>query len=235
MRPTILFLALLLVPVEAIFAQIVRIRVQYGTSVSLAEFDGDTITHSSIELSVVRRRSSAPVTEIDFDRTRVRVENGSPYIEFFCKAGTRCWSDGPGYDSYIDHNVGCPSVQECQAFLDLLRVAVDTRYSPSRRPPAPSPPAPPESVIDGSKIPSRIDFPGPSKTAPAPTQITVRIARSETGFVNVRVKPSTSSAIVGKVKPGETYAVSEVSAGWYRLTVKEGWVAGRYVTVEGKR
>jgi hypothetical protein len=89
-----------------------------------------------------------------------------------------------------------------------------------------------------SKPPRSLSKPASTTAKPRPpnaTPLTVRIATSATGLVNVRAKPSTSSAIVGRVKAGETYAVSEVSAGWYRLKATKGWVAGRYVTVEGKR
>src|SRR5688500_7778142 len=62
---------------------------------------------------------------------------------------------------------------------------------------------------------------------------TVRIANSSIGYVNVRQEPDLNSRVIGKVRPGEVYAYSAVRKGWYRLDAKQGWIAGRYVVVQG--
>ncbi|MED4016401.1 SH3 domain-containing protein [Sutcliffiella cohnii] len=58
----------------------------------------------------------------------------------------------------------------------------------------------------------------------------VRVA---TDVLNVREQPSTSSAIVTKVKRGETYPLVTKQKEWYKIKVgnKEGWVAS-YLVVE---
>ena len=140
-------------------------------------FDGPTITHEVFETdgsSTHRSRSSALVAELDLARSNVRVENGYPFLEFWCNAGLRCWSYGPGYEAYINHDVSCPSIEECHAFLQRLRDAVDVRRAPP--PEQTRPDAPPETVIDGSNIPSRIDFASPS--APSATSAPARTAPS---------------------------------------------------------
>ena len=75
----------------------------------------------------------------------------------------------------------------------------------------------------------------PAGGAPATNRraaLKVRIASSSIGYVNVRREPNTRSAVVARVKPGETYTASETVNGWYRLDGKAGWVAGRYVVIE---
>jgi hypothetical protein len=63
----------------------------------------------------------------------------------------------------------------------------------------------------------------------------VQIKETPTGFLRVRQDASTSSAEVGRVKPGEQYAVldSKTAGGvlWYKITYTEtqdGWVSGEY-------
>ena|SRR5688572_14271262 len=70
-----------------------------------------------------------------------------------------------------------------------------------------------------------------SRAAKPVSKMRVRIAPSSVGYVNVRREPTTTAAILGRVKAGETYTASQVANGWYRLEGK-GWVAGRYVIVQ---
>jgi len=63
----------------------------------------------------------------------------------------------------------------------------------------------------------------------------VAIKQTPTGWLNVRKLPSTSSEILTKVFPGESYPFSEVKNGWYNILLKdltEGWVSGEYVVEE---
>lgn len=58
----------------------------------------------------------------------------------------------------------------------------------------------------------------------------VKIAPTPTGFLNVRSSPSTSSSVVDKVNPGETYDLLEEQSGWYKIKLPsgQGWVSSQY-------
>lgn len=59
----------------------------------------------------------------------------------------------------------------------------------------------------------------------------VRVAPTDQKQVNIRQRPSTESAVVAVVRPGEEFEFSEVRDGWYRIPSKKGWLAGRYAIV----
>jgi hypothetical protein len=71
----------------------------------------------------------------------------------------------------------------------------------------------------------------PKGTVATPTERRIRIGKSSIGYVNVRQLPSRSSPSVARVHPGESYTVSDVRNGWYRIDAKSksGWIAARYV------
>jgi len=59
----------------------------------------------------------------------------------------------------------------------------------------------------------------------------VTITKTPTGYLNVRQQPSSSSTLVAKVNPGETYQYTAVKNGWYQIVLKDGttgWVLGTY-------
>lgn len=60
----------------------------------------------------------------------------------------------------------------------------------------------------------------------------VKIKDTPTGWLRVRLGPSTSATEAAKVKPGETYPyLSEEENGWYKIEYEkgeEGWVSGVY-------
>ena len=63
------------------------------------------------------------------------------------------------------------------------------------------------------------------------------IKDTPTGWLNVRELPLISSSIVAKVYSGEKYAFSEITDGWYKVTLDNldtGWVNGEYVEEESK-
>jgi hypothetical protein len=158
-----------------------RLRVDNGPSWFQADFDGSTITcvdNVSNGSDTIRRVSRAAVNDVDFARSTIKVgDYGVPYIEFWCKDERACWRRSREIPSVeeltpsVEVDASCRSVQECQEFLNRLRDAAASIYTPERPSrPTSRAPAPPEVVIDGSNIPSRIDFPGSSspKVAPAP-------------------------------------------------------------------
>lgn len=62
----------------------------------------------------------------------------------------------------------------------------------------------------------------------------LKIIQTGIGYLNVRSQPNTSSSIVAKVNPGETYVYTEKNNGWYKITglpssSTEGWVLGQYI------
>jgi hypothetical protein len=53
-------------------------------------------------------------------------------------------------------------------------------------------------------------------------------------YVNVRIEPNTSSDVIAKVNPGDTFTFQDIKDNWYKISVtaeKIGWVSGDYVKV----
>ena len=95
-------------------------------------------------------------------------------------------------------------------------------------------PTPATTTID-SLIPSASSTPATSTPVTAPVSgKQLKINDTGTGFLNVRSQPSTASALITKVHPGETYVYVAQKSGWYQIALpgdKTGWVAGQYVSV----
>jgi uncharacterized protein YgiM (DUF1202 family) len=71
-----------------------------------------------------------------------------------------------------------------------------------------------------------------AQPTPLPTQNSVKITNTPTGYLNVRIQPSLDAAIISKVYPGETYVYTSTQNGWYLIQLKSkhfGWVDGQYV------
>lgn len=69
-----------------------------------------------------------------------------------------------------------------------------------------------------------------SKASPPPKPY-VEILDTPVGFLRVRSEPSTSAEEVGRVNPGEFYALLDEESSWYKIEYqdnKEGWVSGQY-------
>ena len=59
----------------------------------------------------------------------------------------------------------------------------------------------------------------------------VLIKDTPTGWLRVRMEPSTAATEAAKVDPGEKYALLDEKSGWYKIKYeqeKEGWISGRY-------
>jgi hypothetical protein len=73
----------------------------------------------------------------------------------------------------------------------------------------------------------------PKATATPPEKPYVKIKETPTGWLRVRMEPSTSATEAAKVKPGEMFPyLNEEKNGWYKIEYeenKEGWVSGVYV------
>jgi uncharacterized protein YgiM (DUF1202 family) len=60
----------------------------------------------------------------------------------------------------------------------------------------------------------------------------VLIKDTPTGFLRVRIEPSTSASEAGRVNPGEKYTYTDDQNGWYQIKFdgkNSGWVSGQYV------
>jgi len=101
---------------------------------------------------------------------------------------------------------------------------------------APSPEASPSPTPSGTPGPkaSGTPKPTPTKTAsetPDPPKPFVIIKDTPTGFLRVRIEPSTSASEAARVTPGEKYTVLDTQSGWYQIRYNdtdEGWIFGQY-------
>ncbi|OGG14903.1 hypothetical protein A2875_03000 [Candidatus Gottesmanbacteria bacterium RIFCSPHIGHO2_01_FULL_46_14] len=72
-----------------------------------------------------------------------------------------------------------------------------------------------------------------SATMPDPTKPFVTIKDTPTGFLRVRMEPSTAATEAAQVKPGEKYHIEDEQSGWYQIKysgTNEGWISGQYAT-----
>lgn len=66
-----------------------------------------------------------------------------------------------------------------------------------------------------------------------PGQKQVLIKDTPTGWLRVRMEPSTTATEAAKVNPGEKFPLIDEQSGWLKIEYeigKEGWVAGQYAT-----
>ncbi len=69
-----------------------------------------------------------------------------------------------------------------------------------------------------------------TQTPPTPY---VTILDTPTGFLRVRMEPSTAATEAGRVNPGEKYHVYDEQSGWYQISydsTNKGWISGTYAT-----
>ncbi len=82
--------------------------------------------------------------------------------------------------------------------------------------------------------PKATSTPSPKSVSPTvtpPPRPYIEIKNTPTGWLRVRLEPSTSASEAAKVYPGEKYPLLEEKLGWYKIEYKkgeEGWVAGQY-------
>lgn len=73
------------------------------------------------------------------------------------------------------------------------------------------------------------------QVTPTPKKKQITILQTPTGFLRVRQEPSTSSLEIGRVTPGETFAVISETSGWFQIAfqdAKPGWVSAQYAKKE---
>lgn len=64
-----------------------------------------------------------------------------------------------------------------------------------------------------------------------PVKPFVIIKDTPTGYLRVRMEPTTSASEAARVNPGEKYHIEEVQSGWYKIkydTTNTGWISGQY-------
>jgi hypothetical protein len=70
-------------------------------------------------------------------------------------------------------------------------------------------------------------------TAAVPTKPYVVIKDTPTGFLRVRMEPTTSSTEAARVKPGEMYHLFDEQSSWYQISydgTNKGWISSQYAT-----
>ena len=74
--------------------------------------------------------------------------------------------------------------------------------------------------------------PGSTATSSAtPQKPYVTIKETPTGFLRVRLEPSTSSTEAARVNPGEKYHMFNSQSGWYQISydgTNKGWISSQY-------
>lgn len=81
--------------------------------------------------------------------------------------------------------------------------------------------------------PSVTPKPG-TKVTPTPVSLKkpyVTIKETPTGWLRVRMEPTTAATEAAKVNPGESFSLLGEKSGWYQILYvagKEGWISGQY-------
>lgn len=87
-------------------------------------------------------------------------------------------------------------------------------------------------ISDTQPTQSPSTTPSPS-VSPTPSGPTVTILDTPTGFLRVRSQPSTGSNELGRVNPGENYALVDEQGSWYQIIMSDGtkgWISSQYAS-----
>jgi hypothetical protein len=91
--------------------------------------------------------------------------------------------------------------------------------------------APSGKITPVPKSPSGVKTATQSATQPDPPKPFVIIKDTPTGFLRVRMEPTTGATEAARVNPGEKYTITDSQNGWYEISydgVNSGWVSGQY-------
>lgn len=83
----------------------------------------------------------------------------------------------------------------------------------------------------GSVTPTPKNATSSASTQPDPAKPFLTIKDTPTGFLRVRMEPSTSATEAARVNPGEKYTILDSQNGWYEIrydSTNTGWVSGQY-------
>lgn len=106
-----------------------------------------------------------------------------------------------------------------------LIVTMKLGLSPGGAPPSASPSATPT----GSPTPKAATS---SASQPDPQTPFITIKDTPTGFLRVRMEPSTGATEAAQVDPGDKFHIEDSKSGWYQIKydgTNLGWVSGTYV------
>lgn len=95
--------------------------------------------------------------------------------------------------------------------------------------PETSPSATPSVSVSGTPTPTVKTTTTPAANAPAKPYVTIK--ETPTGFLRVRMEPTTSATEAGRVKPGEKYHLFNSQTGWYQISydgTNKGWISAQY-------
>jgi hypothetical protein len=71
-----------------------------------------------------------------------------------------------------------------------------------------------------------------SSAQPNPPKPYLVVKDTPTGFLRVRMEPSTSATEAARINPGDKFTILDTQNGWYQIrydTTNTGWVSGQYV------
>ncbi len=71
-----------------------------------------------------------------------------------------------------------------------------------------------------------------SSAQPDPAKPFLTVKDTPTGFLRVRMEPSTSATEAARVNPGDKFTILDTQSGWYEIKydgTNTGWVSGQYV------
>ncbi|MEK7141229.1 MAG: PEGA domain-containing protein [Patescibacteria group bacterium] len=108
--------------------------------------------------------------------------------------------------------------------------------SPQEASPSPTPAlGSPTPTGKTTPVPTGKVTPTPTKTASSadPVKPFVTIKDTPTGFLRVRMEPSTGASEAARINPGEKYHIEDEKTGWYQIkydTKNLGWISGQYAT-----
>ena len=84
----------------------------------------------------------------------------------------------------------------------------------------------------GSKTSTATSSGSVSSSVKDPLRPYLVIKDTPTGYLRVRMEPSTSATEASRVKPGDKFSILSTKTGWYQISyedAKKGWVSGQYV------
>lgn len=97
----------------------------------------------------------------------------------------------------------------------------------------PTPTATPTATATGTPVPTPKVATGSASTQPDPEKPFLTVKDTPTGFLRVRMEPSTAATEAAQVNPGDKFTILDTKNGWYQIRydgTNTGWVSGQYVT-----
>jgi uncharacterized protein YgiM (DUF1202 family) len=110
-----------------------------------------------------------------------------------------------------------------------LIVTMKLGLSPGSSIPTASPTA---TIVPSGKVTPTPKTATSSGSLPDPAKPFLTVKDTPTGFLRVRMEPSTSATEAGRVNPGDKFHIEDTQSGWYEIKydgTNLGWVSGTYV------